>query len=327
MRETCPLLSAAFRSSAQLWQRFIVLRSPGLCFGWPSESATCAPSAGTSAGPMRTAFGSATHAGGRGEVRGARRLRVVAASVSRYQRAPKPQMQANPSPTLTPRPACTFSPQDRTVAVRLRWPLAGQACHLFAVFDGHGGSAASSYCAASVVAVVEALLSPAARPPATSPAVLASQLQEAVVLACLELHQAFAARGRSGGCTATLVLQAGRLVTVGSLGSSRCMLDVGAGSVAALSVEHVISSNGQERQRLAAAGCHVAPVDAAGSGPAPGPHSGSGVLRLWPGGQANNCIGVSCCIALSTRAGENHEAAGGLDAQAPLPAPLLLQAG
>ncbi|PRW58478.1 Rhomboid protease [Chlorella sorokiniana] len=174
--------------------------------------------------------------------------------------------------------------EDRVVAARLKWPVAGQPCYLFAVFDGHGGSAASRSCAAHAAAIVDVLLSPAAGAPATRPEDLALQLQQAAVHACLELQRAFAASGRSGGCTATLVLQAGRIVTVASLGSSRCVLNTGSGGLATLSAQHVISANQQELHRLLKAGCHVAPQEPGSTGPTASPRSGGGVLRLWPGG-------------------------------------------
>lgn len=174
--------------------------------------------------------------------------------------------------------------EDRVVATRLKWPLAGQPCHLFAVFDGHGGSAASRSCAAHVAAIVDVLLPPAARSPAATPEDLTLQLQKAAVQACLELQRAFAVSGRGGGCTATLVLQAGRVVTVASLGSSRCVLNTGSGGLASLSAQHVISANSQELHRLLKAGCHVAPQEPGSTGPAASPRSGGGVLRIWPGG-------------------------------------------
>jgi len=123
-----------------------------------------------------------------------------------------------------------------------------------------------------------------ARSLATSPEDLASQLQHVAVQACLELQRAFAASGRIGGCTATLVLQAGRLVTVASLGSSRCVLSTGSGGLATLSAQHVISANQQELKRLLKAGCHVAPQEPGSPGPAASPRSGGGVLRPRPGG-------------------------------------------
>lgn len=186
--------------------------------------------------------------------------------------------------------------QDRVVATRLKWPLAGQPCHLFAVFDGHGGSAASRSCAAHVAAIVDVLLPPAARSPAATPEDLTLQLQKAAVQACLELQRAFAVSGRGGGCTATLVLQAGRVVTVASLGSSRCVLNTGSGGLASLSAQHVISANSQELHRLLKAGCHVAPQEPGSTGPAASPRSGGGVLRIWPGG----CTARATMILLGT---------------------------
>jgi hypothetical protein len=80
-----------------------------------------------------------------------------------------------------------------------------------------------------------------------------------------------------------LPLQVGLLVTVASLGNSRCVLDTGDGQLVQLSEEHRISSNLRERQRLLAAGCQVAAVDVSGTGPAATPCRASGALRLWPG--------------------------------------------
>lgn len=80
--------------------------------------------------------------------------------------------------------------------------------------------------------------------------------------------------------------QVGRLLTVGSVGSSRAvLLEAGAPRrpPLELSETHRIGNNLRERQRLLAAGCQVAPVDAAGSGPASMPCRGTGVPRLWPG--------------------------------------------
>lgn len=80
--------------------------------------------------------------------------------------------------------------------------------------------------------------------------------------------------------------QVGRLVTVASLGNSRCVLDTGAAGPATwlqLSRDHVIAADALERQRLAAAGCHLAARSLDGRGPAATPSSGDGLLRLWPG--------------------------------------------
>lgn len=206
--------------------------------------------------------------------------------------------------------------EDRLVAVQRLWPnvavaaadagspeeLLSSCCWLqprehhkpsyclFAVFDGHNGPRAARFAADNVAQIVEGFLPPwvsnAADPAAPAPQ-MAAQLQEALVLAFLELHRQFGGVGRKGGCTATVALQAGRLLTVASLGSGRCVLDMGClGSLLTLSVEHRISSNVAERQRLSAAGCEVAYMDVGSLGPARHPGRGDGVLRLWPGGLA-----------------------------------------
>ena len=156
------------------------------------------------------------------------------------------------------------------------------------MFDGHNGSRASRFAAEHLASVLEDFLPPWVPSPA-SPAEpapeLAGQLAEALVLATLELNRQFGMAGRRGGCTATLALQVGRLVTVASLGAGRCVLDTGCASEPVLlSVEHRIATNVAERQRLVAAGCEVADMDVGSCGPARHPGRGDGVLRLWPGG-------------------------------------------
>ncbi|PSC69174.1 putative phosphatase 2C 5 isoform X1 [Micractinium conductrix] len=182
--------------------------------------------------------------------------------------------------------------EDCSVAVCRPWPITAggspiklqqhlaPSYHLFAVFDGHNGASAARCAEAAVVPALEVAL-PAWH---AATAQLASQLQEALVLTCLELQRQVACAGTHGGCTATLVLQVGRLVTVASLGSSRCVLDPGTGPWVELSEDHTLSVSWRERQRLAAAGCHVAAQDSEGQGPAATPARGDGVPRLWPGG-------------------------------------------
>jgi hypothetical protein len=154
--------------------------------------------------------------------------------------------------------------------------------------DGHNGPRAAQFVADNVANIVHRLLppwQPSSADPGTPAEQLTLALQQALVLACLELQRQFAALGRRGGSTATLMLQAGRLLTVASLGSGHCVADLGCGGeLLTLSVEHRIASNLGERLRLLGAGCHVEDIDAASQGPAKQPGRGDGVLRLWPGG-------------------------------------------
>lgn len=177
------------------------------------------------------------------------------------------------------------STQDRLVAQRLAWPCAGQELHLFAAFDGHAGASVARHAASSIGPALEALLPRLGAPRAAHTDVsLGAQLQQALVLALLEVHRQVAAKGAPGGCAATVALVCGRLVCVASLGHARCTVDSGGGGdVLSLSEDHRISSNPRERRRLLEAGCLVAPANASGTGPATTLRPAS-VLRVWPGG-------------------------------------------
>ncbi|RMZ54704.1 hypothetical protein APUTEX25_003082, partial [Auxenochlorella protothecoides] len=168
--------------------------------------------------------------------------------------------------------------------VRRGNPTTGPEYHLFAVFDGHNGDAASTFAQSSLVPVLEAYLPvPEMVEGVDGAAAWAGAVQEAMVKTLLEIDRRFAARGATGGTTATLVLQIGQLVTCASVGNSRAVLDTGAGRVA-LTREHVVASNPDERERLLAAGCTLARLDVAGGGPAVISSRGTGPLRVWPGG-------------------------------------------
>ena len=72
----------------------------------------------------------------------------------------------------------------------------------------------------------------------------AALLQEALVRTILELHAGFARTGGRGGCSATLLLQVGRLVTCASVGTSKATLDTGL-EVMTLSGDHRVEEAGE----------------------------------------------------------------------------------
>lgn len=192
------------------------------------------------------------------------------------------------TPTLLPRHGPPSHIQDRLAASRLSRLVAGREAHLLAVADGHSGSAAAAFVSERAAPTLEALLQPLSRPAAAEQdgTTLAPRLQEALVFTLLEVNRQFAAQGYASGCSLLLALVAGDVLTVASLGSSRCTLDVGAGAPLDLSADHRINYNPRELERLWAAGCLVAPAPA---GTAPSPYAAcasDGVLRLWPGGLA-----------------------------------------
>ncbi|KAL4444168.1 hypothetical protein ABPG75_011905 [Micractinium tetrahymenae] len=156
---------------------------------------------------------------------------------------------------------------------------------LFAVFDGHNGVAAARMAADAVLGVLEARLPPGPPPPCDAPGFLPwrEDVQLALVETLAELNKMFALKGILAGCTATLVLQMGWLLTVANLGDSRALLDTGVQSHM-LTVDHRVATHKGERRRVEAMGNTIAPIDFSGSGPATRVDHGIGPLRIWPGG-------------------------------------------
>jgi len=135
----------------------------------------------------------------------------------------------------------------------------GPAYSVAAVFDGHNGPNAAAHCAAELAAVLRARLPPGPPPPgevdsedecdwgaedagaaaarAAAGEAWRGALAAALAAAFHDLQHGWAARGRLGGTTATVALQAGRLVTVANVGDSLALLDSGA-SVMPLTGDH-----------------------------------------------------------------------------------------
>lgn len=156
---------------------------------------------------------------------------------------------------------------------------------LYCVFDGHNGVAAAKLVSERLVEVLEARLPAGVPPQMGTPAhePWREDIQLALVETMAELNRAFAERGIQAGCTATLVLQIGWLLTCANLGDSRAVLDTGSESMM-LTVDHRVASHKGERRRVEAMGATIAPVDFTGSGPARNVDNGVGPLRIWPGG-------------------------------------------
>ncbi|KAG6527721.1 hypothetical protein ZIOFF_009847 [Zingiber officinale] len=82
--------------------------------------------------------------------------------------------------------------------------------------------------------------------------------------------------GQTSGTTVTFVIINGWTITVASVGDSRCILDA-RGVVSALTVDHRLEENVEERERVTASGGEVGRLNVVG-GVEIGP------LRCWPGG-------------------------------------------
>ncbi|KAL6776912.1 hypothetical protein ACKKBF_B03980 [Auxenochlorella protothecoides x Auxenochlorella symbiontica] len=157
---------------------------------------------------------------------------------------------------------------------------------VFAVFDGHNGAAAAQLAGDKALGLLEDRL-PWGAPPAdvAGPGARAWRcaIQRALVETLVELNWLFAGHGVVAGCTATIVLQVGWLLTAAGVGDSRALLDLGS-EVVHLTEDHRVASHKGERRRLEGAGARVAPIHVSGYGPAASANEGIGPLRVWPGG-------------------------------------------
>lgn len=156
---------------------------------------------------------------------------------------------------------------------------------LYCVFDGHNGVLAAQYISDTLLPRLVQKL-PAGRPPAqTSPSfkLWREGIVRALAEVLSEIHLSFAKLGQLAGCTVTIVLQTGWLVTCANLGDSRAVVDNGE-SVVQMTEDHRVATNQSERRRVEGNGASIAPVCASGMGPAKDVNNGVGPLRIWPGG-------------------------------------------
>jgi serine/threonine protein phosphatase PrpC len=156
---------------------------------------------------------------------------------------------------------------------------------LFCVFDGHNGYHAAKHSGDLVRDTLEKHLPRGNTPPVTHPDYVEWRelIQRALAITLVELNGTFAEKGIHAGCTATLVLVTGWLVTCINLGDSHACLDTGL-QLVQLTKDHRVASNKLDRRRVELTGAIVAPVSMSGSGPADAYSPGLGPLRVWPGG-------------------------------------------
>ncbi|PNY16711.1 putative protein phosphatase 2C 12-like protein, partial [Trifolium pratense] len=83
--------------------------------------------------------------------------------------------------------------------------------------------------------------------------------------------------GQKSGTTVTFVIIEGWVVTVASVGDSRCVLESSEGGIYYLSADHRLETNEEERVRITSSGGEVGRLNT-GGGAEVGP------LRCWPGG-------------------------------------------
>ncbi|DBA79031.1 TPA: hypothetical protein ACH3X1_008894 [Trebouxia sp. C0004] len=157
---------------------------------------------------------------------------------------------------------------------------------VFAVADGHNGSAAALHCQEALYR--ELMQHMPTKPPPIAPGTDATQayaekLREAVTTTFLTLEGQFVLTGQLSGCTLTLILITDWLLTVAGIGDSKAVLDLGA-QFLDLSPEHRVHNHLSEQDRLKRAGSYLAPISVYMDGAAEADEPGYGPLRAWPGG-------------------------------------------
>ncbi|XP_022978968.1 probable protein phosphatase 2C 15 isoform X1 [Cucurbita maxima] len=143
---------------------------------------------------------------------------------------------------------------------------------VFAIFDGHNGNAAAIFTREHLLSHVLGAL-----PRGLGQEEWLQALPRALVAGFVKTDKEFQSRGETSGTTATFVIIDGWTVTVASVGDSRCILDTQGGAVSALTVDHRLEENVEERERVTASGGEIGRLSIVGG-------AEIGPLRCWPGG-------------------------------------------
>ncbi|KAL4583589.1 hypothetical protein LXL04_008167 [Taraxacum kok-saghyz] len=143
---------------------------------------------------------------------------------------------------------------------------------VFGIFDGHNGSAAAIY-------TKENLLNNVLRaiPTELNRDEWISVLPRALVAGFVKTDKDFQEKVQSSGTTVTFVIVEGSVITVASVGDSRCILESADGGLYYLSADHRLECSEEERDRVTASGGEVGRLNAGGG-------AEIGPLRCWPGG-------------------------------------------
>ncbi|XP_047955586.1 probable protein phosphatase 2C 12 [Salvia hispanica] len=143
---------------------------------------------------------------------------------------------------------------------------------VYALFDGHNGSAAAIYSKENLLNnVVNAI------PQDLNSEEWVAALPRALVAGFVKTDKDFQERAQTSGTTVTFVIIEGWVLTVASVGDSRGVLESAEGSIYYLSADHRLDCSEEERERITASGGEVGRLNT-GAGTEIGP------LRCWPGG-------------------------------------------
>ncbi|XP_009359088.1 probable protein phosphatase 2C 12 [Pyrus x bretschneideri] len=143
---------------------------------------------------------------------------------------------------------------------------------VFGLFDGHNGSAAAIYSKENLLNNVLAAI-----PSDLNKDEWVAALPRAFVAGFVKTDKEFQERAKTSGTTVTFVIIEGWVISVASVGDSRCIVEPAEGGVYYLSADHRLEINEEERQRITSSGGEVGRLNTGGG-------AEIGPLRCWPGG-------------------------------------------
>ncbi|KAI3915906.1 hypothetical protein MKW98_004347 [Papaver atlanticum] len=143
---------------------------------------------------------------------------------------------------------------------------------VFGLFDGHNGSTAAIYTKENLLNNVVGAI-----PADLSRDEWLAALPRALVAGFVKTDKDLQNKARTSGTTVTFVIIDGYVVTVASVGDSRCILESSEGTIYSLSEDHRLECNEEERDRITASGGEVGRLNIVGG-------AQIGPLRCWPGG-------------------------------------------
>ncbi|XWS24257.1 hypothetical protein CRYUN_Cryun28dG0085300 [Craigia yunnanensis] len=143
---------------------------------------------------------------------------------------------------------------------------------VFGLFDGHNGSAAAIYTKENLLNNVLSAI-----PMDLNRDEWVTALPRALVAGFVKTDKDFHERAQISGTTVTFVIMEGWVITVASVGDSRCIFESAEGGIYYLSADHRLECNEEERERITASGGEVGRLNTGGG-------TEIGPLRCWPGG-------------------------------------------
>ncbi|XP_017699626.2 probable protein phosphatase 2C 12 isoform X2 [Phoenix dactylifera] len=130
---------------------------------------------------------------------------------------------------------------------------------VFALFDGHNGSAAAIYAKENLLNNILCAI-----PSDLSRDEWLAALPRALVAGFVKTDKDFQTKAHTSGTTVTFVIIDEWVVTVASVGDSRCILESAEGSIYYMSADHRLEANEEEVERITASGGEVGRLNVVG---------------------------------------------------------------